>query len=95
MRSMLPVCCARCGQQQRLQPELQLELARGCHATLRGQRLAAGVDDCDSYQALCRFIRVVSTHSAVTHFIIHARKCLLKGLSPRENRTIPPLRCVK
>lgn len=28
----------------------------------------------------------------MTHFIIHARKCLLKGLNPHQNRTIPPLR---
>lgn len=40
----------------------------------------AGVDDCDSYEELCRFIRTVSEGSPVTHFIIHARKCHLKGL---------------
>lgn len=26
------------------------------------------------------------------HFIIHARKCLLRGLSPAQNRSVPPLR---
>jgi tRNA-dihydrouridine synthase A len=51
-----------------------------------------GVDDKDSYDLMHEFIRVVSTGSPVTHFIIHARKCLLKGLSPHQNRTIPPLR---
>lgn len=30
-------------------------------------------------------------HLGVTHFIIHARKCLLKGLSTKQNRSIPPL----
>lgn len=30
--------------------------------------------------------------SPVTHFIIHSRKCFLKGLNPHQNRTIPPLR---
>ena len=27
----------------------------------------------------------------IKHFIIHARKAFLKGLSPKDNRTIPPL----
>lgn len=40
----------------------------------------AGVDDCDSYEELCNFISTVSSGSPVKHFIIHARKCHLKGL---------------
>ena len=55
--------------------------------------LGPGADDVDSYEALCNFVAVVSARGGVDHFIIHARKCLLKGLSPHENRTIPPLRC--
>lgn len=51
-----------------------------------------GVDDVDSYPALHKFIRLVSSGSPVKHFIIHARKCHLKGLNPTQNRTIPPLR---
>jgi len=35
-------------------------------------------------------VRTVA-EGGVKHFIIHARKCLLKGLSPAENRSIPPL----
>ena len=53
---------------------------------------AAGVDDVDSYKELCHFIRTVSERSGVRHFVMHARKCLLAGLSPAQNRTIPPLR---
>jgi len=53
---------------------------------------AAGVDDVDSYEELCHFIRTVSERSGVRHFVMHARKCLLAGLSPAQNRTIPPLR---
>ena len=50
-----------------------------------------GVDEQDSYEALCDFIRVIS--GADVHIIIvHARKAWLKGLSPRENREVPPLR---
>jgi hypothetical protein len=54
--------------------------------------LGTGVDDVDSYMELCNFIATVSEGSGVTHFIMHARKCLLKGLTPLQNRTIPPLR---
>lgn len=51
-----------------------------------------GVDDIDTYHGLCDFIEGVSENSPVKHFIVHARKCLLRGLSPHQNRTIPPLR---
>lgn len=49
-----------------------------------------GVDDHDSYEALTQFIRLVSNAGCDT-FIIHARKAWLSGLSPKENRHIPPL----
>ncbi|XP_061353379.1 uncharacterized protein LOC133298146 isoform X2 [Gastrolobium bilobum] len=51
-----------------------------------------GVDDHDSYSELCDFIYKVSSLSPTKHFIIHSRKALLNGISPAENRTIPPLR---
>jgi tRNA-dihydrouridine synthase A len=50
-----------------------------------------GVDDQDSYEALCDFVRVILS-SGVKEIIVHARKAWLKGLSPKENREIPPLR---
>lgn len=50
-----------------------------------------GIDDQDSYEALCTFIQTVS-QAPCTTFILHARKAWLKGLSPKENREIPPLR---
>lgn len=50
-----------------------------------------GIDDQDSYEALMNFIAIVSK-SGCEHFIIHARKAWLSGLSPKENREIPPLR---
>jgi tRNA-dihydrouridine synthase A len=49
-----------------------------------------GVDDCDSYEYLCHFITTVA-EAGCSIFIIHARKAWLKGLSPKENREIPPL----
>ncbi|CAN6440268.1 unnamed protein product [Victoria cruziana] len=51
-----------------------------------------GVDDRDTYDQLCEFIDIVSSCSPTRHFIIHARKALLKGVSPAENRRIPPLK---
>lgn len=50
-----------------------------------------GIDDLDSYESLTNFVATVSGAGCST-FIIHARKAWLSGLSPRENREIPPLR---
>lgn len=49
-----------------------------------------GVDEQDSYQLLCDFIGTVAEAGCET-FIVHARKAWLKGLSPKENREVPPL----
>ena len=49
-----------------------------------------GVDDMDQDAQLDRFIEQVSFEGCNT-FIIHARKAWLKGLSPKDNREIPPL----
>lgn len=49
-----------------------------------------GIDDQDSYQFLLDFIGPIAERGCDT-FIIHARKALLDGLSPAENRLIPPL----
>ncbi len=50
-----------------------------------------GIDDKDSYAELTHFVAVNATAGCRT-FIIHARKAWLKGLSPKQNREIPPLR---
>uniref|UniRef100_A0A0D3FTP0 tRNA-dihydrouridine synthase n=1 Tax=Oryza barthii TaxID=65489 RepID=A0A0D3FTP0_9ORYZ len=47
-----------------------------------------GVDDRDSYEELCEFVDKVVSKSPTRHFIIHARKALLSGLSPAENRNV-------
>ncbi|WP_406672255.1 tRNA dihydrouridine(20/20a) synthase DusA [Natronospira sp.] len=49
-----------------------------------------GVDEQDSDQALAAFVDTVS-RAGCRHFIVHARKAWLKGLSPKENREKPPL----
>ncbi|WP_158107996.1 tRNA dihydrouridine(20/20a) synthase DusA [Vibrio furnissii] len=50
-----------------------------------------GIDDQDSYEFLTHFVTVVSEQGGCEQFTIHARKAWLSGLSPKENREIPPL----
>ena len=50
-----------------------------------------GVDNNESYDFLYNFISIVK-ESGINIFIIHARNGILKGLSPRQNRNIPPLK---
>jgi tRNA-dihydrouridine synthase A len=49
-----------------------------------------GIDDQDVVKTLPDFIETVSA-AGCKAFIIHARKAWLKGLSPKDNRTIPPI----
>jgi tRNA-dihydrouridine synthase A len=49
-----------------------------------------GIDDMDDYQGMVDFIGPIADKGCKT-FIVHARKAWLKGLSPKENRDIPPL----
>lgn len=80
---------------------LQPELVADCMAAIAAGagpdtpvsvKCRLGVDDSDSYEQLHNFIQIVSSRGGVKNFIIHTRKCLLKGLSPAQNRTVPPLR---
>ena len=50
-----------------------------------------GIDDRDSYEQLADFIAHVADAGCQT-FIVHARKAWLQGLSPKQNREVPPLR---
>lgn len=50
-----------------------------------------GIDEQDKYEDLAHFVKIVN-QSGCNRFIIHARKAWLEGLSPKENRNIPPLR---
>ena len=49
-----------------------------------------GIDNQDSYDYLHNFVQVVS-QSGCDSFIVHARKAILSGLSPKQNREVPPL----
>ena len=73
------------------------ELVRdGCKAMLDAVSIPVtvkcriGIDDQDAEADFNRFIDTV-TQSGVSTFIVHARKAWLQGLSPKENRDIPPL----
>ncbi len=74
------------------------ELVGRCLAAMRAAvsipvtvKCRIGIDDQDD-GALDRFVETVHALSGVTVFIVHARKAWLKGLSPKQNREVPPLR---
>ena len=76
---------------------LEPELVAECVAAMRRRvrvpvtvKCRIGVDEQDSEVALQRFVTLVSG-AGCAMFIVHARKAWLKGLSPKENREIPPL----
>jgi tRNA-dihydrouridine synthase A len=50
-----------------------------------------GIDALDRYEDMTNFVNIVSKAGA-DRFSVHARKAWLSGLSPKENRTVPPLR---
>ena len=71
-------------------------VAHCCDAMIAAQdvevtvKCRIGVDDQNPAEVLPQFIETVAA-AGVTRFIIHARKAWLQGLSPKENRDIPPL----
>lgn len=72
-------------------------LVADCFAAMQGAvsipvtiKCRLGVDQQDEYADLQRFIESVAARGC-GRFIVHARKAWLKGLSPRENREVPPL----
>ena len=76
-------------------PELVADCTAAMIEAARGNaeitvKCRIGVDDQDPHQALPHFIDTVAA-SGVRSFTVHARKAWLQGLSPKENRTIPPL----
>lgn len=74
------------------------ELVRDCIAAIADNtsvpvtlKCRLGVDNHQDYAFLQRFVQITS-EAPCSAFIVHARIALLEGLSPKENRTIPPLR---
>ncbi|MBW3568470.1 MAG: tRNA dihydrouridine(20/20a) synthase DusA, partial [Proteobacteria bacterium] len=74
------------------------QLVADCVAAMRAKvkipvtvKTRIGIDDLDSYEFLHGFVGTIAG-AGCEMFTIHARKAWLKGLSPKENREIPPLR---
>jgi tRNA-dihydrouridine synthase A len=74
------------------------ELVARCVEAMRGGarvpvtvKTRIGIDRTDESEILWRFVRMVAGGGCDT-FIVHARKAWLDGLSPKENREVPPLR---
>ena len=77
---------------------LEPDLVAECLAAMKNSvnipvsiKCRLGVDDHEEYEFLYNFVSIVK-QSGVKVFIIHARNGILKGLSPRQNRNIPPLK---
>lgn len=74
------------------------ELVAECVAAMRAAcslpvtvKHRIGFDDLDRYEDMRHFVDVVA-QAGCDRFVVHARKAWLKGLSPKDNRNIPPLR---
>jgi tRNA-dihydrouridine synthase A len=76
------------------EPALVAECAAAMRATVSIPvtiKCRLGVDEQEDYASLLDFVDAVAA-SGVTLFAVHARKAWLSGLSPKENREVPPLR---
>jgi tRNA-dihydrouridine synthase A len=76
------------------EPELVADCVAAMHEAVKipvTVKTRLGIDDRDSYAELTHFISTVAAAGCEV-FILHARKAWLNGLSPKENREIPPLR---
>lgn len=74
------------------------ELVGDCLRAMRAEtnvpvtvKTRIGIDDEDSYEFLRRFVDVVAD-AGCRKFVVHARVAILEGLSPKENRSVPPLK---
>jgi tRNA-dihydrouridine synthase A len=69
--------------------EICAQMRAACPAEIT-VKCRIGVDDQDPQEALPRFLEAL-VQAGIGHVIIHARKAWLQGLSPKDNREIPPL----
>ena len=73
------------------------EVVAACYRAMRAEtdapvtvKTRIGIDDQDSDEFLRHFVDVLAT-AGCSKFIVHARIAILEGLSPKENRSVPPL----
>ena len=75
------------------EPELVAECMSAMGAAVKVPvtvKCRIGVDDQDPEESLFRLVDLCA-QAGVSTFVVHARKAWLKGLSPKENREVPPL----
>jgi tRNA-dihydrouridine synthase A len=75
------------------EPELVAECMAAMGAAVKVPvtvKCRIGVDEQDPEESLFRLVEL-SAQAGVKLFVVHARKAILKGLSPKENRDVPPL----
>jgi len=75
------------------EPALVAECVSAMRAAVRVPvtvKTRIGVDDQDDFDFLAQFVATVAAAGCQT-FVVHARKAWLHGLSPKDNRTLPPL----
>ncbi|MEM7797205.1 MAG: tRNA dihydrouridine(20/20a) synthase DusA [Cyanobacteria bacterium P01_C01_bin.118] len=76
------------------QPELVAECVAAMQAAVDipvTVKHRIGIDECDRYSDMAKFVTTVAA-AGCQRFTVHARKAWLQGLSPKDNRNIPPLR---
>ncbi len=73
------------------------DIVTDCYNTMQGEtdipitvKTRIGIDDKDSYEFLSSFVEKLVA-AGCRKFVVHARIAILEGLSPKENRTVPPL----
>jgi len=85
---------ARFGACLMAEPETVAAAVRAMQAATRlpvTVKCRIGIDDRDAYEDLAAFVATVAD-AGCRSFAVHARKAWLKGLSPKANREVPPLR---
>jgi tRNA-dihydrouridine synthase A len=65
----------------------EMQAAAGIPVTVKTR---IGIDEFDSYEFLCGFVETLRA-AGCRKFIVHARIAILEGLSPKDNRSVPPL----
>jgi len=86
---------ARFGACLMAEPDLVADCVRAMRDRVRipvTVKCRIGIDDQDDYEEFLAFVDRVAGESGCETFIVHARKAILAGLSPKENREIPPLK---
>ena len=78
------------------QPDVAVRVVAAMNASLVTEipisvKTRIGIDEFDTLDDLIELIGKLVTLGSCKHFVIHARKCVLQGLTPAQNRIIPPL----